>query len=50
MTFKNCTANYLELITAQSDVLEGELELTSIRRDELNAVADLDRSLVGGWN
>jgi len=49
MLFKNGLANYLEVITAQSNVLEGELELASIKRDELSAVSELYRSLGGGW-
>ncbi len=49
LLFKNGMANYLEVITAQSNVLQGELELASIKRDELSAVADLYRSLGGGW-
>jgi len=49
LLFKNGMANYLEVITAQSNVLQGELELASIKRDELNAVAELYQSLGGGW-
>ncbi|RYY18453.1 MAG: TolC family protein, partial [Sphingobacteriaceae bacterium] len=49
LLFKNGLANYLEVITAQSNALQGELELTSIKRDELSAVSDLYRSLGGGW-
>lgn len=49
LLFKNGLANYLEVITAQSNVLQGELELASIKRDELSAVSDLYRSLGGGW-
>ncbi len=49
MLFKNGLANYLEVITAQGNVLQGELELASIKRDELSATADLYRSLGGGW-
>ena len=49
LLFKNGLANYLEVITAQSNVLQSELELASTRRDELNAVSDLYRSLGGGW-
>ncbi|RYY20146.1 MAG: TolC family protein, partial [Sphingobacteriaceae bacterium] len=48
LLFRNGLANYLEVITAQSNALQGELELTSIKRDELNAVSDLYRSLGGG--
>ena len=49
LLFKNGMANYLEVITAQSNVLQSELELASIKRDELTAVSDLYRSLGGGW-
>jgi multidrug efflux system outer membrane protein len=49
LLFKNGLANYLEVITAQSNVLQGELELASIKRDELSATAELYRSLGGGW-
>ncbi|UOE52515.1 efflux transporter outer membrane subunit [Mucilaginibacter sp. SMC90] len=46
--FKNGMANYLEVITAQSNVLQSELELASIKRQELNAISDVYRSLGGG--
>ncbi len=49
LLFKNGLATYLEVITAQSNVLQSELELASIKRDELNAVSELYRSLGGGW-
>ncbi|BAU52698.1 efflux transporter outer membrane subunit [Mucilaginibacter gotjawali] len=49
LLFKNGIANYLEVITAQSNVLQGELELASIKSEELSAVAELYRSLGGGW-
>lgn len=49
LLFKNGLANYLEVITAQGNVLQGELELASIKRAELSATADLYRSLGGGW-
>ena len=49
LLFKNGMANYLEVITAQSNVLQGELELVTIKRDQLGAVAELYRSLGGGW-
>ncbi|WP_214070332.1 efflux transporter outer membrane subunit [Mucilaginibacter sp. dw_454] len=47
--FKNGLANYLEVITAQSNVLQSELELASIKTEHLQAVAELYRSLGGGW-
>ncbi|MDB5029901.1 efflux transporter outer membrane subunit [Mucilaginibacter sp.] len=47
--FKNGMANYLEVITAQGNVLQSELELASIKTARLNAVAELYRSLGGGW-
>ncbi|MDB4904375.1 MAG: transporter [Mucilaginibacter sp.] len=49
LLFKNGMANYLEVITAQSNVLQSELELASVKRNELIAVSDLYRSLGGGW-
>ena len=49
LLFKNGMANYLEVITAQSNVLQSELELASIKRQQLSAIAELYRSLGGGW-
>ena len=49
LLFKNGLATYLEVITAQSNVLQSELTLATIKRDELTAVSDLYRSLGGGW-
>lgn len=49
MLFKNGLANYLEVITAQGNVLQGELELASIKMAQLSANAELYRSLGGGW-
>lgn len=49
MLFKSGMANYLEVITAQSAALQSELELAALKRDQLNAVAQLYRSLGGGW-
>jgi multidrug efflux system outer membrane protein len=47
--FKNGMANYLEVITAQGNVLQSELTLATIKTERLNAVAELYRSLGGGW-
>lgn len=49
LLFKNGMANYLEVITAQGNVLQSELQLASIKTARLNAVAELYRSLGGGW-
>ncbi|MHA3786697.1 TolC family protein [Flavobacterium hauense] len=49
MLFKSGMANYLEVINAQSNVLQSELDLAALKRDQLNAVAQLYRSLGGGW-
>lgn len=48
LLFKNGMATYLEVITAQSNSLQGELELVSIRKEQLNAVVELYRALGGG--
>jgi len=50
LLFKNGMATYLEVITAQSNVLQSELDLASIRKDQLSAGVELYRSLGGGWN
>lgn len=49
LLFKNGMANYLEVITAQANVLQGELELAALKKEQLNAVVELYRSLGGGW-
>jgi multidrug efflux system outer membrane protein len=49
LLFKNGMATYLEVITAQSNILQGELELLSLQKEELNAVVELYRALGGGW-
>ncbi|HWB94408.1 MAG TPA: efflux RND transporter permease subunit [Puia sp.] len=48
--FRNGMANYLEVITAQSNVLQSQLELASIKKGQLSAEVELYRSLGGGWN
>ncbi len=49
MLFMSGMANYLEVITAQSNALQSELELAAITRDQLSAKVELYRSLGGGW-
>jgi len=49
MLFATGMANYLEVITAQSNVLQSELELAAITREQLSAKVELYRSLGGGW-
>jgi outer membrane protein, multidrug efflux system len=49
LLFKSGMATYLEVITAQSSLLQAELNLSSIERDQLNAMVELYRSLGGGW-
>jgi multidrug efflux system outer membrane protein len=48
LLFKNGLATYLEVIIAQSNVLQSELELATIKKDRLDATVDLYRSLGGG--
>ncbi len=49
LLFKNGMATYLEVITAQGNVLQAELALAVLKKERLNAVVDLYRSLGGGW-
>ena len=49
LLFKSDLANYLEVITAQGNALQAELDLAAIRREQLGAMVELYRSLGGGW-
>lgn len=49
MLFSNGMANYLEVITAQNNVLLGELALAQLQEEQSTAVIELYRSLGGGW-
>ncbi len=49
LLFKSDMANYLEVITAQANALQAELDIASIRREQLAAMVELYRSLGGGW-
>ena len=49
LLYKSDMANYLDVITAQSNALQAELNLASIRSRELMAVVELYRSVGGGW-
>lgn len=48
LLFKSGMATYLEVITAQNNSLQNELDRTEIKRDRMNAVIELYRSLGGG--
>ncbi len=41
LLFKSDMANYLEVITAQTNSLESELNLATIRRRQLHAMVEL---------
>lgn len=49
LLFKAGMADYLEVITAQSNSLNAELSLADIQRQQLVAMVELYRSLGGGW-
>lgn len=49
LLFKSAMANYLEVVTAQGNALQAELNLASIQRQQLSAMVELYRSLGGGW-
>lgn len=48
LLFTSGLANYLEVITAQSNIFRAELDLALIKRQQLDATVDLYRSLGGG--
>jgi len=49
MLYKGGMANYLEVITAQANSLQAELNLASVKRQRLSSIVDLYRALGGGW-
>jgi len=49
LLFTSGLANYLEVITAQSNVLQAELTLAEIRQQRLRAMVSVYRALGGGW-
>ncbi len=49
LLFKSGMANYLEVISAQSNALNNEIDLYNIRLDILTANIELYRKLGGGW-
>lgn len=48
LLFANGLANYLEVITAQSNGLQSELELATIQKAQLDATVTLYRAVGGG--
>ena len=48
LLFESGKANYLEIITAQSNALQSELDLAIIKREQLDAAVELYKSLGGG--
>jgi multidrug efflux system outer membrane protein len=49
LLFKNGMADYLEVLTAQANLLQSELELANLKRQQLSANTELYRALGGGW-
>ncbi len=47
--FTSGYANYLEVVTAQKNVLEAELEMANIKKEIFHSVIGLYRALGGGW-
>ncbi|NTU58348.1 MAG: efflux transporter outer membrane subunit [Chlorobiaceae bacterium] len=49
LLFRSGMATWLEVITAEGAQLQSELELADVQRSHLSAMADLYRSVGGGW-
>lgn len=49
LLFRSGLADYLEVLTAQSNSLSAELTLADIQRQRLSAAVELYRALGGGW-
>ncbi|MDR3716029.1 MAG: efflux transporter outer membrane subunit [Puia sp.] len=48
LLYRSGLANYLEVITAQGNLLQSELDVASIKRQQLSSVVELYRSVGGG--
>lgn len=48
LLFRNGMANYLEVITAQSNLLQSELDIATLKTARLNSMVELYRALGGG--
>ncbi|RUQ85090.1 efflux transporter outer membrane subunit [Legionella septentrionalis] len=49
MLFKAARVDYLEILLTQRDLLEAQMELVEIKRDQLNGYVALYKALGGGW-
>lgn len=49
LRYKGGMDSYLQVLDAQRNLFQGELTLTQLRYEELDAVVQLFRSLGGGW-
>ncbi len=49
LLFASGMATYLEVMTAEGNLLQAELDLADVQRSRLVAVSDLYRSVGGGW-
>lgn len=47
--FKSARADYNEVLLTQREALEAKMELTEIKKKQLNAVINLYKALGGGW-
>lgn len=47
--FKAARANYLEVLTAQREALDTQLELVETKKRQFNAITNLYKALGGGW-
>ncbi len=49
LLFKSGYATYLEVITAQGNALNSDLNLVRMKQNQMEAIIDLYRALGGGW-
>jgi len=47
--FKSANADYTEVLLTQREALEAKMELTEIKKKQLNATINLYKALGGGW-
>jgi len=47
--FRSARADYMEVLLTQRDTLESRFELIETKKQQMNAVVNIYRSLGGGW-
>tara|TARA_R110002050_G_scaffold59259_2_gene132664 strand:+ start:132105 stop:133535 length:1431 start_codon:yes stop_codon:yes gene_type:complete len=50
LLFRSARADYMEVLLTQRDALESRFELVETKKEQMNAMVNMYRTLGGGWN